>query len=221
MKIAIDGMDGVGKSSVAKLLGKELNYPVYETKLVEKIGMDPLFYKKLVKYVRKSNNKTISQLFFMLKSLLDNEEDNVIAVRSIVSMYYFEHNNLSNELIDSIINTGIVPDLVILLYAPVEERIKRIKNRNEFDSDLNNKEALEDGYDIMLDFIKKYNIPYLGIDTTNRSLESVSLLVKLLIEGYDKTLDKEEYLNIMNKKYGFEHLYQIGGDSYEKVLKRY
>lgn len=220
MRIAIDGMDGVGKTSVAKLLGKELNYPVYEQKLIEKIGMDPEFYKKLVKYIRKSNNKTISPIFFMLKSLLDNEEENVIAVRSIVSMYYFEHNNITPELINSILTTGIVPDLIILLYAPVEERINRIRKRNEYDSDLTNIEALNDGYDIMLDFIKTYNLPYIGIDTTNRSLDNVVLLSKLLIDGYEKSNNKEEYLSIMNNKYGFEYLYQKGDDNYAKVLKR-
>lgn len=219
MKIAIDGMDGVGKSTVAKILGERINYPVYEQKLVEKIGMDPIFYKKLVKYIESSNNKNITSIFYILKSLLDNEEENVIAVRSIVSLYYFEHNNLDPKLIESILELGIIPDLIVILYAGVEERIKRIKKRNENDPDLVSKEALSEGYDIMLDFVKQYNLPYLGIDTTNINIDKVVLLLEKIIEGYEKSSNKIDYIKKINEVYGFENIYEKG-EKHEKVLKR-
>ena len=219
MKIAIDGMDGVGKSTVAKILGERINYPVYEQKLVEKIGMDPIFYKKLVKYIESSNNKNITSIFYILKSLLDNEEENVIAVRSIVSLYYFEHNNLDPKLIESILELGIIPDLIVILYAGVEERIKRIKKRNENDPDLVSKEALSEGYDIMLDFVKQYNLPYLGIDTTNINIDKVVLLLEKIIEGYERSSNKIDYIKNINEVYGFENIYEKG-EKHEKVLKR-
>ena len=220
MKLAIDGMDGVGKSSVAKLLGKELNYPVYEQKLVENIGIDSVSYKNLVTHIRKSKNKSISPIFYTLKSLLDNEDENSIAVRSIVSMFYFEHDNVSSQFINNILSLGTVPDLIIILYAPVEERIKRIKKRNENDPDLFSKTALCEGYEIMLDFVKEYNLPYLGIDTTNLSLDQVAVLTKMLVEGYQNSINKGDYLNNMNQTYGFENFYKKGEKGYEKVLKK-
>ena len=214
MKIAVEGMDGVGKTSVSKKLAAQLNYKYYEQKLVDQLGMDKDLYSKIVKYIRKSNNKQLSAIFYTFRCMLDNE-DNIDSVveRSITSLVYFERDNIEKDLLEMIIQLGVIPDLTFLLYAPLETRIERIKQRNPFDQDLKSKEAMSDGYDVMLNFVHEYDIPYVGIDTTNISENMVVELCKNIAKGYEMCPDnrKNEYLTKLNNVYGFDDLYEMRG----------
>ena len=90
--------------------------------------------------------------------------------------------------------------------------------RNPNDKDLTNEEALQDGYDIMLEFAKKYDIPYIGIDTTDKSIEEVKIICENIIRGYQKCPDskKREYREKLNEVYGFDYLYDFGVKIYER-----
>ncbi len=207
MNIAIEGMDGVGKSSVAELLAKSLGYEHFEQKIIDKLGMDKEFYKEFVNYVRNSNNKKMSALFFTLRCMIDNSDSfDSIVERSITSLAYYEKDNIDKKMLETILSLGVIPDLTFLLYAPPEERIKRIRKRNPYDEDLDNPEALVDGYDTMLEFLHSYNIPYVGIDTTELSLEDVVKTCHVITCAYLKTKEEErkKLLEQLNDIYGFE-----------------
>ena len=209
MRIALEGMDGVGKSTVAKSLEKKLGYKHFDQKIIDKYGMTKESYNKLIKNIRSSKNKKMSAIFYILKCMLDLNDDeieNSITERSVVSMFYFEHYNFKESEWDLIMSLGIIPDLTIILYASQEERIKRIKKRNPNDPDLVNREALEYGYDVMLDFSEKYNVPYVVIDTTSRTLKEVIVICETIIKQYEKCPDskKKEYLEKINSTYGFK-----------------
>ena len=66
---------------------------------------------------------------------------------------------------------GCNADFTIVLYANVNKRIERMKKRNENDEDLKNKESLQDGYELMLEYLNKFNLPYVVIDTSYLSFE--------------------------------------------------
>ncbi len=66
-----------------------------------------------------------------------------------------------------------VPDLTIVLYASVETRMKRIRDRDSKDFDLVDPEKKVDGYDKMLAFLNEFEIPYVLINTENKSIEEV------------------------------------------------
>lgn len=221
MRVALEGMDGSGKSTIAKMLAPDLGFVHYQQKMVDKYGMDQNFYNHFMKCVRNSNNKKLGTIFYALRCMIDvdeEENDNSIVERSIISLYYFEHENLNDKEWDLLLGLGVIPDLTIILYASVDERIKRIMKRNPNDKDLTNEEALQDGYDIMLEFAKKYDIPYIGIDTTDKSIEEVKIICENIIKGYQKCPDskKREYREKLNEVYGFDYLYDFGVKIYER-----
>ena len=214
MKIAIEGMDGVGKTTISEKLAKKMGYVHYEQKMIDHLEMDKDFYNKFVKYVRKNSNKKMSALFFTLRLMIDNSDNiNSIVERSIVSMVYFEKDNIDEKLLDTIMDLGVIPDLTFILYAPVDKRIERIKKRNPDDPDLKSEEAMQDGYDAMLDFVHNYDIPYVGIDTTNYSEDIIVEMCKDIALGYECCPDdkKKEFLEKMNDVYGFDKLYKLKG----------
>ena len=214
MKIAIEGMDGVGKTTVSKKLSQKLGYVHYEQKMIDHLGMDKNLYNNLVNYVRSSNNRKMSALFYTFRLMIDNSDNiNSIVERSIVSMVYYEKDNINEKILDTIMDLEVIPDLTLILYAPVEKRIERIKKRDPNDPDLNSEEALQDGYDIMLDFVHNYDIPYIGIDTTNYSEDTVVEICKEIVLSYEKCPEekKKVFLDKMNDTYGFDKLYEKKG----------
>lgn len=221
MRIALDGMDGSGKSTLAEELSSSLGYTHYKQKMIDKYGMDQNFYNHFMKYVRNSHNKKLGTIFYTLRCMIDVDEednDNSIVERGIISMYYFEHEKLNDEEWKFLLSLGVIPDLTIILYADIPERIKRIKMRNPNDKDLTSSEALSDGYDIMLKFAKKYDIPYIGVDTTDRSIDEVKIICENIIKGYERCPDckKKEYRDKLNDIYGFDDLYDFGVKVYER-----
>ncbi len=221
MKVVIDGMDGSGKSTVASILSTETGYEHFTQKLVDKLGMNNDLYRKIVKYVRGSDNRFLSAMFYGFKCMLDlDDKSDSIIERGILSVYYFEHEHASENVFNNLIDEcNVIPDLTFLLYASPEKRMNRIRERNPNDPDLKDSEAITDGYQIMLDFAKKHNVPYVGINTENRSSKEVAVICKGIMEGYEKIRPekRKEYLERMNDIYGFEDIYEIGG---KKLCKK-
>ena len=75
------------------------------------------------------------------------------------------------------IETSGTPDLTILLYATPKTRMERLRKRNKYDPDLNDPEKKNDGYNKMIYFLEKYNLPYIVIDTENKTLDEVKQIV--------------------------------------------
>ena len=223
MIVALEGMDGSGKSTVAEKIAPNIGFAHYKQKMIDKYGMDENFYHHFVKQVRHSSNEKLAIMFYTLRCMIDNEDknnENSIVERSITSMYYFEREKISEEEWNFLLSLGVIPDLTIILYADVEERIKRITKRNPNDYDLTSSEALQDGYDVMFDFVKQHNIPYIGIDTTNKSIDEVAIICENIINGYQKCPDnkKKEYRERLNDIYGFDDKYEIGVKVYERKI---
>ena len=101
----------------------------------------------------------------------------------------------------------VIPDITFILYASPEERYNRIKKRNPDDTDLKSKEALYDGYNDMLEFIKMYSIPYVGINTEIYNEKQVVAIATEITKEFCNIQNYEEKINFlkeMNNIYGFE-----------------
>lgn len=159
MLIVVGGMIGLGKSSVAELLGKAFGSDVfYES--VDGNPILPLFYTASVEEIQAKRYPFLLQLYFLdtrykaIKQALIHD-DNVLD-RSIYEDWYFAKKNMElgriNELemrvYESLLDNMMeeleelpkkAPDLMVYLKGSFETVVERIQKRGrsfEIDSDL-------------------------------------------------------------------------------------
>ena len=171
MLLVVGGMIGLGKSSVAKILGEHFNSEVfYES--VDDNPLLPLFYSESEEEIQRKRYPFLLQLYFLntrfksIKEALVN--DNNVLDRSIYEDWYFAKKNMElgriSELEMSIYENLLVnmmeeleslpkkaPDVMIYLKGSFETVINRINLRGrEFEIDDSLKEYyhfLWEGYD--------------------------------------------------------------------------
>lgn len=210
MIVAFEGMDGCGKSTVASMFAEKNDF-IHETQRIMRIlNISREEFDNLVNIVRGSKNKKLSPIFYTFRCMLDNETDtNTVVERTMISTYYFENKRIEKDYWDFAMGLDVVPDITFVLYASPEERYNRIKNRNPLDKDLKSKEALSDGYSHMLEFIREYSIPYVGINTEIYNAKQVVEISTEIVKAFskiEKMEDKIKFLEEMNNIYGFEKL---------------
>lgn len=173
--IAIEGPIGVGKSSLAEFLAKELNGRT----LIEEVDANPFlpkFYADIKKYAFQT------QLFFLLSRYQQQKEmfQQELFNKNVISDYLFAKDRIfaylnldENELglyeqVYRLLDTRIPkPDLVIYLQASTEVLLQRINIRN-IDYEKNVKEEyLEKLVDAYNRYFFYYNeTPLLVVNTT-------------------------------------------------------
>lgn len=163
MLIVVGGMIGLGKSSVAEILGQHFNSDVfYES--VDDNPILPLFYSKTEEEIQKNRYPFLLQLYFLntrFKSIKDAlvKDDNILD-RSIYEDWYFAKKNmelgriseLEMSIYENLLNNMMeelkelpkkAPDVMIYLKGSFETVINRINLRGrEFEID----ETLKDYY---------------------------------------------------------------------------
>lgn len=161
MLIVVGGMIGLGKSSVAEILGNNFNSEVfYES--VDDNPILPLFYSESEEEILKNRYPFLLQLYFLntrfksIKEALYN--DNNVLDRSIYEDWYFAKKNMELGRISELeMNTyeGLLenmleelkelpkkaPDIMVYLKGTFETVMKRINLRGrDFEVDENLKE---------------------------------------------------------------------------------
>lgn len=146
MLIVIGGMIGLGKTSVAKVLGDHFNSEVfYES--VDNNPILPLFYSSTEEEIKRNRYPFLLQLYFLnsrfksiKKAMIDN---NNVLDRSIYEDLYFCKKNMElgrisslefeiyNDLLDNMMEEleGLpkkAPDLMVYLTGSFETVLKRI-----------------------------------------------------------------------------------------------
>lgn len=184
MIITIDGLDGVGKSTLAKNIAKELDYeyidkPIY--KLFNVKGDDNYLYSEITHIQELIYNNTESNTlksYFTGLSLLYIREclpnKNIVIDRGILSAYAFNGDSNSKAVFELLIKLGVFFDLSIYLTANNNTRLKRLKNRNKHDPDLLNNKILSLSDNHVYDYINQHSeLSCYFIDTNNKSKEEV------------------------------------------------
>lgn len=213
MLIVVGGMIGLGKSSVAKILGEHFNSEVfYES--VEDNPILPLFYSETEEEILKRRYPFLLQLYFLntrFKSIKDAlHHNNNILDRSIYEDWYFARKNMElgriTELEMSIYENLLknmmeeldelpkkAPDLMVYLKGSFETVLKRIQLRGrEFEIDDSLKEYYEFLWKDYDDWVQnQYNASQvLIIDMDNmdvvNSEEDKNELIRLVNELVDK-----------------------------------
>ena len=176
MKIAIEGMDGSGKTTVARAVATNLGYKYLERPMEDFWNLDKNTYDNMCEKIWATNDQNKILWFFGLGHLLavSGEEDkNIILDRHILSTYFWDGNENNKDIFTSLVECGVLPDFTIILYADTKTRMNRIKFRNSNDGDLSLPKVAEFGYDKMLEFAKQYQMPYKIVNTNNLKIEEV------------------------------------------------
>ena len=184
MIITIDGLDGAGKSTLAKNLAQKLGYeyidkPIYELFNVK--GDDNYLYNEIYHIqdliYNKTNSNTLKSYFTGLSLLYIKEcmsDRNLIIDRGLLSAFAFNGDISSKPVFETLINLGVFFDAAIIVTVSNEERIKRIKCRNENDPDLKLEKIRSLRYDSINQFILEHpELTCLTINTDNLNQEEV------------------------------------------------
>ena len=166
MLIVVGGMIGLGKSSVAEILGEHFNSEVfYES--VDDNPILPLFYSETEEEIQKRRYPFLLQLYFLntrfksIKEALVN--DNNVLDRSIYEDWYFAKknmelgriNDLEMKIYEDLLHNMLeeleelpkkAPDVMVYLKGSFETVLKRIALRGrEFEID----ESLKEYYNFL------------------------------------------------------------------------
>ena len=188
MRIAIEGMDGCGKTTVSKILVERLGYQYVDTPfkfLFENLNINESQLKDLEWKLYETEDEALLTLFYgmgLLYGTRCNYNQDIIYDRHFVSNYYWHGDEETTPLHKELIRLCGKPDLTVLLKASVSTRMNRIYTRNHQDKDLSNCAMYDDGYDKMEKFLQNFGFNYIVIDTEYLSPEKEADIVMQNIE---------------------------------------
>ena len=174
MIISIEGMDGVGKTTVAKSIERDLNFKYVKNEIKELLEMDDDKFLRISEKIFNTSDYKIKTWYAALGDIYTLEKyrnENIIMDRHILLNYFFNGDKVTEDIFKVQVQTFGKPDLTIVLRASAETRIKRIIERDPNDPDLLDKRKWEYGYDKIIDFLERYNYNYAIVDTENLSKE--------------------------------------------------
>lgn len=178
MHIAIEGIDGVGKSTAAKNLAERLGFTLVEKPLhflFDENGSEEN-YIRIRNKVNKSKNKRFTGWFYGLGNIFLYEHfknENIITDRHILSNYCWSGDDSTDYIFDSIYQTTGAPDFTFLIVASQEAVKKRLKKRNPNDPDLKKVEYIPTAYAKMKVVLERYKMPGIIIDTSEMGEKEV------------------------------------------------
>ncbi len=184
MIIAVEGMDGVGKTEIARYISNKYGFTFIEKPLhyFYNDGAEQN-YADLMKVANRMydiNDDVLKSWYIALGNIYVAKmfsDENIVIDRHLVSNYYWNGSNISEPVFRALIETSGTPELTILLYATPKTRMQRLARRNKKDPDLFDLEKKDDGYDKMIGFIQKFKLPHIVIDTENKTLDEVKEIV--------------------------------------------
>jgi len=174
MFIAVEGMDGVGKTTISKMLAEQCGLLYVEKPMQHLLKNTDKEYDELCYKIWDYENENIKLCFFALGNLLSRHfAKDVVVDRHILSSYFWDSNENNQAVFYQFAKGDVIPDLTFMLYSSLNTRNQRMKKRNENDQDLEDEVTQSYGYDKMLNFANEINLPYVIIDTENKTIDEV------------------------------------------------
>lgn len=192
MIVAIEGLDGAGKTTVAKNIASKLNMIYKEYPVKDLLGLSKEEYLKKFDELEEYGDSLLIAQFLSLGFYVSDKNNDYIFDRHILSNFFYNGNKKTLLFFNSLIKCDRVPDLTIVLKCDAEERRRRITERSKNDSDLTKDLFAQDRkYKKMIDFAEIYDLPYVEINTDNRSIEYVQELCEMVIKNYKTILNED------------------------------
>lgn len=192
MKIVIEGMDGVGKSSVAKILAEKIGAKYVDGLMkgfLKESGLsdeDINVVKHAIDISTDNENSIIRTWmygFANVFNLLHYEEDLVID-RHCLTTYFYNGDDESKDIYKFMQTIAGKPDLIIILRASEETRRQRICGRDVNDSDLLSEKKMCYGYDEIESAAKYLELNYAIVDTDDKDMNQViDEIIEILERG--------------------------------------
>lgn len=191
MKIVIEGMDGVGKSTVAKEVARRLGAKYVDGLLMgflQESGMmsrETETIRKVLDLFADNKNSVIRTWVYGFANLFNlmNYDGDVVIDRHCITTFYYNGDEDSKAVYQFMQTLSGKPDVVILLRATEETRRARISIRNPNDSDFLSERKMAYGYDKMEAAAKFLNLNYRIVDTDNKDAAQVIDEVMEIIRG--------------------------------------
>lgn len=206
MHIAIEGMDGVGKTSQAKAVAKRLNCE-FIAKSFHEMNDPSGKYDNFVTIQQYTDNEVKGQYGLRQNYFLKKIRGiDFVTDRFYISNYWSREADFSIQYFDDISMQWGVPDLMIILYAEPDILYKRIFDRNPKDKDLWKPKLAEHAYGLMQDFVKKRQFSVLVINTSNLEFDETTEIIMYAKEnGIHLCRDKyEEVCSIIEPQFRYE-----------------
>lgn len=174
--ISIEGMDGVGKTSTSKLVAEKLGFKFVEKPLhyIVDEGDDTTNYRKIAKAVNSDSDRNFTAWYYGLNNLYVYDRfkgENVVTDRHIVSNYAWSGTDYNDDIYDLILKKIGAPTLTVILFSDAESIVKRLRQRDPSDKDIDRAVESERIYARMIDFCQKKKMPYVVVDSTSLSLD--------------------------------------------------
>lgn len=189
MIVSIEGMDGVGKTTVARNIEKDLGFVYVKDPLKELFELSDENLSKISNKVFNSKNDRLISLYLALGdcyALSKYKDENVIMDRHVLLNYFWNGNIHTEQIFKMQVDNFGKPDLTILLLASSKTRRERIKNRNSCDPDLKKQKMFEEDYSKLINFLKKYKYNYIVVNTEQLSIEDMIMQCKRIVAGFIK-----------------------------------
>ena len=179
--IAIEGMDGVGKTTTCKLLAERLGYKFIEKNLRFLFDENNEFdnYFRIRDKVNANTDRLFTSWFYGLGNIYLYtmfRDENIITDRHFLSNYAWSGTDDNTEVYDLLVKKLGFPDLTVILYADETAIFNRLRSRDKV------KKAKEK-YEKMVFFCEKYKMPYMVVDTSNLTPDQTVELIMKRIEG--------------------------------------
>lgn len=173
--ISIEGMDGVGKTTTCELLAKRLKYRFVEKPLHYLFDDSENSFDEYIRIrdqVNANSNRIFTSWFYGLGSIYMYElfnDSNIVTDRHLASNYAWSGTKDNKEVYELLVKKLGVPKLTVILYAPSDVIVERLKGRNKQDSDIAKAKNSEVIYLRMIELCNDYKFPFIIIDSSKLS----------------------------------------------------
>ena len=186
--VAIEGMDGVGKTTTGKLLAQKLGYEFVDKNLRFLFDEGDSYenYFRIRDKVNASPDRLFTSWFYGLGNIYLHtlfSDKNIVTDRYLLSNYAWSGTEDNIEVYDLLVKKLGFPDLTVILYADDTAIANRILGRDIEDTDIEKVKLAKEKYEKMICFCEHYKMPYMVIDSSVLSPDEVVELILKRIEG--------------------------------------
>lgn len=186
--ISIEGMDGVGKTTLCQGLAKDLGYRFIEKPLHYLFDRSENEFSEYIRIRNKVNanpDRLFTSWFYALGTIYmysSFKDEKIVTDRHILSNWAWSGTDKSKDVYDFLIDHIGKPEYTVILYASPACIERRMKERDKNDSDLRKVGLSDDIYRKMIRFAKKEGFTTLLLNSSDMSAEETLETVKKWIE---------------------------------------